>query len=132
MDAEHVADRLAQRLGSVDHAQHALLDVEAALDEVGQQRGRDGGVLGRAVPQPQRLLDAVGVDPQRHDAAAPLELDAVEHQHPQAQIDQRAAGRAAAPAPRRGRRAPTPRSAISVFFRPSAANNTIRDRCASA
>src|SRR3954447_3886894 len=91
VDPEHVADRLAQRLGAVDHAEHALLDVEATLDEVGQQRGGDGGVLGRAVPQPQRVLDAVAVDPQRHDAAAALELDAVEHQHRQAQIAQRAA-----------------------------------------
>jgi hypothetical protein len=44
--AEHVADRLPERLGAVDHHQHALLGVEAAFDEVGQQRGRDGRVLG--------------------------------------------------------------------------------------
>ena len=90
-DAEHVADRLAQRLGAVDDDQHALLDIEAALDEVGQQRGRDGGVLGRAVPQPERVLDAVGVDPERDDAAAALELDPVEHQHRQAQVVERPA-----------------------------------------
>src|SRR4051812_41344959 len=58
VDPEHVADRLAQRLGAVDHAEHALLDVEATLDEVGQQCGGDGRVPGRAVPQPQRVLDA--------------------------------------------------------------------------
>lgn len=34
--AEGVADRLAQRLGAVDHEQDALLGVEAALDQVGQ------------------------------------------------------------------------------------------------
>ena len=89
VDAEHVADGLAERLGAVDDDQHALLDIQAALDEVGQQRGRDGGVLGRAVPQPERVLDAVGVDPERDDAAAALELDPVEHQHRQAQISQR-------------------------------------------
>ena len=68
--AEHVAHGLAQRLGAVDDDQHALLDVQAALDEVREQRRRDGGVFGRAVPQPQRVLDAVGVDPERDDAAA--------------------------------------------------------------
>ena len=91
VDAEHVADRLAQRLGAVDDHEHALLDVEAALDEVGQQRGRDRRVLGRAVPEPERVLDAVAVDPQRHDAAAALELDPVEHQHRETQIAERAA-----------------------------------------
>ena len=91
VDAEHVADGLAQRLGAVDDDEHALLDVQAALDEVGEQRGRDGGVLGRAVPEPERVLDAVGVDPERDDAAAALELDPVEHQHRQAQVVERAA-----------------------------------------
>ena len=48
--SEHVADRLAQRLGAVDHHQHTLLDIQTALDEVREQRRRDGGVLGRPVP----------------------------------------------------------------------------------
>lgn len=34
MHAEHIADGLAQRLGAIEHAEHALLDVQAALDEV--------------------------------------------------------------------------------------------------
>ena len=67
--AEDVADRLAQRLGAVDHEQDALLGVEAALDEVGEQRGRDGRVLGRAFPEPERDLDALGGDPERDDVA---------------------------------------------------------------
>ena len=91
VDAEHVTDRLAQRLGAVDDHEHALPDVQAALDEVGQQRGGDGGVLGRAVPEPERVLDAVGVDPQRDHAAAALQLDPVEHQHREPQIIERAA-----------------------------------------
>ncbi len=32
--AEHLVDRLAQRLGAVDHAQHALVKVKSAGDEV--------------------------------------------------------------------------------------------------
>jgi hypothetical protein len=91
VDAEHVADGLPERLGAVDDDEHALLDIEAALDEVGQQRGGDGGVLGRAVPEPERVLDPVGVNAQRDDAAAALELDAVEHQPRQAQVVQRPA-----------------------------------------
>ena len=67
--AEDVADRLPQRLGAVDHEQDALLGVQAAVDEVGQQRGGDGGVLGRALPEPERDLDALGGDPERDDVA---------------------------------------------------------------
>jgi hypothetical protein len=90
VDPEDVADGLAQRLGAVDDHQDALLDIQAALDEVREQGGRDGRVLGRAVPQPERVLDAVGVDPQGDDAAAALQLDPVEHHDRQAQIIQRA------------------------------------------
>ena len=43
---EDVADRAAERLGTVDHEQDSLLGVEAALDQVGEQRGRHGRVLG--------------------------------------------------------------------------------------
>jgi hypothetical protein len=32
--AEHVADRLAERLRAVEHAEHALADVQAAIDEI--------------------------------------------------------------------------------------------------
>ena len=42
--AEHGADRLAQRFGAVDDEQHPLLGVQAALDQIRQQRGRDGRV----------------------------------------------------------------------------------------
>ncbi len=84
--AEHGADRLAQRLRAVEHAEHALLDIKAALDEVGQQRGRDGDVLGRPLPEPERDLHPVGRDPERHHVGAALELDPVEHQHRQADV----------------------------------------------
>ncbi len=86
VDAEHVADRLAQRLAAVEHDEHALLDVQASLDQVREQRSRDGGVLGRAVPQPERDLDAVGRDPERDDVGAVGDLDAVEHHHRQPHI----------------------------------------------
>jgi hypothetical protein len=86
---EDVAHGLPECLGAVDHDEHALLDIQATLDEVREQRGGDGGVLGRAVPEPERVLDAVGVDPERNDAATTLELDPVEHHHRQPQVVER-------------------------------------------
>jgi hypothetical protein len=89
--AEHLVDRLAERLGAVDHAEHALARVEAAGDEVGEQLAGDGRVLGRAVPGPERQLDSVGRDPERDHAAAALRLDPVQHQHRQPQVVEAAA-----------------------------------------
>jgi hypothetical protein len=80
---------LRSALGAVEDDQRALLDVQAALDEVGQQRRRDGRVLRRPVPEPERMLDALHIDPESNDAAAALELDPVEHQHRQAQVPER-------------------------------------------
>jgi len=77
---EHRVNGGSQGLGAVEDDQNALLAVKAAVDQVGQQHPGDGRVLGRAVPQAQRDLDSVGGDPERDDAAAALELDAVEHQ----------------------------------------------------
>ena len=58
--AEDVLDRPAQRLAAVDDEQDRLLGIEAAVDEIGQQRPRERGVLGRAFPEPERDLDALG------------------------------------------------------------------------
>ena len=89
--AEHVLDRAPQRLGAVDHEQDRLLWVEAAVDEIGQQGACQRGVLGRPLPQPERDLDAVGRDAERHDVRALGDLDAVEHHHRQAHVLQAAA-----------------------------------------
>jgi hypothetical protein len=70
--AEDGADRLPERLGAVGHEQDRLLGVEAALDQIGAQRGGDGCVLRRSLPQPDRELDAVGADPEADDVRAPL------------------------------------------------------------
>lgn len=48
--AEHLVDGGPQRLATVNDEQHALLGVEATIDEVGEQVRRDGRVLGRALP----------------------------------------------------------------------------------
>ena len=49
--AEDVADRLAQRLAAVDDEQDRLPGIQAAVDEIGQQRAGERGVLGRCLPR---------------------------------------------------------------------------------
>lgn len=68
--AKDVLDRPAQRLAAVDNEQDRLVGIEAAVDEIGQQRPRERGVLRRAFPEPERDLHRVGRDPQRDDMGA--------------------------------------------------------------
>src|SRR5581483_6048527 len=89
--AEDAADRLAQRLRSIDHEEDALFGIEAALDKVGEQRGRDGRVLGRALPEPERDLDAVGGDSERNHVRALLEIEPVDHHRRQPDVVEAAA-----------------------------------------
>ena len=72
--------------GAVDHEQDPLLGVEAALDQVGEQRRRDGRVLGRAFPEPERDLDALGRDPEADDVGASLQLEPVDHHRRQPDV----------------------------------------------
>jgi hypothetical protein len=81
LGAEHFAHRRGQRLGAVEHHQQPVVVAQAAGDEVGQQGPDHGLVLGGALPQPDRLLRAVGGDPQRDDHAALGQVLAVEHEH---------------------------------------------------
>jgi hypothetical protein len=89
--AEDVLDRPAQRLAAIDHEQDRLLGIEAAVDQIGQQRPRERRVLGAAFPEPERDLDALGADAERDDVRAIGELQAVEHHHRQAHVVQPAA-----------------------------------------
>jgi len=84
--AEHVPDRLVERFRPVDHEQHPLLGIEPTLDEIGQQGGRDGRVLCRALPEPEWHLHPVGRDPEADDVRSPPQLDPVQHQHRQANV----------------------------------------------
>ena len=68
--AEHVTDRTTQRLAAVDHEQDRLLGIRAAVDEVGEQRAGERGVLGRALPQPERDLHTLSGDPERSHMGA--------------------------------------------------------------
>ena len=98
--AEDVFDRPAQRLAAVDDEQDRLVGIEATVDEIGQQRPGQRGVLGAAFPEPERDLDALRRDAERDDVGALGDFDAVEHHHREAhvvepaghQLPQRAAG----------------------------------------
>ncbi len=47
--AKHRPDRFAQCLPAIQYEHDSLLRVEASLDQVGEQCGRDGRVLGRSL-----------------------------------------------------------------------------------
>ena len=79
----------SEGLAAVQDDEDALVAVQAAVDEVREQLDADALVLRRAVPQPQRDLDAIGRDAERDDAAAALQLEAVEHQRRQANVLER-------------------------------------------
>ena len=89
--AEHVLDRAADRLPSVNHKEDRLLGIQAAVDEIGQQRAGERGVLGRALPQPEWDLHALGANSERDDVCALSDVHAVEHHHRQAHVVQPAA-----------------------------------------
>ncbi len=86
--AEDVLDRAPERFAAVDHEQDRLLRIEATVDQVGKQRPRECGVLGRAFPEPERDLDPVGADAERDDVRALGDLHAVDHHHRQAHVFQ--------------------------------------------
>jgi len=65
--AKGAADRLGQRPGAVDDEQPHHRRVEAALDQVVEQRLNRGGIFGSPLGQPQRVLLARGVDARDQD-----------------------------------------------------------------
>jgi hypothetical protein len=85
---EHVQNGPAQRLGAVQDAQDRLGCVQAALPQPYQQVAGQGGVLGGALDQRQRVLGPVDGDPQRHHAAVLCEVDPVDHYTDQVQPGQ--------------------------------------------
>ena len=84
--AEHRAHGFPERFRSVEHEQHSLLGIEASLDQIGQQRGRDGRVLRRPLPEPERDLHPLRRDPQCDDHHPALQLQPIEHHHRETQI----------------------------------------------
>jgi hypothetical protein len=89
--ADDAADRLAQRLGAVDHQEDALPGIEATLDQVGGQRRRHAHVLRAPFPEPERDPDALGRGPERDHVRALAAVDPVDHHHRQADVVEAAA-----------------------------------------
>ena len=83
---EHVLDRAGQRLGAVQDGQDGLGDVQAALTQPGDQVRDQGRVLGRALLDRQRVLDAVDADAERDDAGVLAEVHPVDHECDQVQV----------------------------------------------
>jgi len=88
--SEHALDARAQRLRSVDHPDRvgAPIEVQAARDQVFQQRLHHRGVLGRSLPQPQHVLGAVRGHAQGHDQHLSGELDPIDQQRHQMEFFQ--------------------------------------------
>ena len=66
-----------QRLRAIEETE---IRPEAAALEIGEEVLADAGVLGRAVPEAERMLLAVGGDPERDDQAVVADADPVENQ----------------------------------------------------
>src|ERR1039457_892916 len=62
---EAAPDRLGERFRAVDDEQTRHRWIEAALDQVVDQRLHHSAVLGRTLDQPERVLDALAIDPER-------------------------------------------------------------------
>jgi hypothetical protein len=76
---EDVGQRLPDPASAVDHAQHATVDLQSALEQIVEQRGAQRGVLGRAQPQAQHHFAPVGEDSQRYYHGAMSDLNPVDH-----------------------------------------------------
>ena len=89
MAAEGVADRLGQRLGPVDDEQAADRRIEAAPDQVVEQRLRHGSVLASPFNHAEGMLRAVAVDAdssQQHQVV--LDVNAIDLDDQQVQPGQ--------------------------------------------
>jgi len=74
------------RLAAVDHGQDRRLRIEAALDQVVEQGLADGLVLGAALPEPERVLAAIGVDAEGGHDGVLGGLDAVDEEGQQIEL----------------------------------------------
>jgi len=88
---EDIVDRAGERLGPVDHRQDGLGDIQAALTQPGDQIRDQGGVLGRAFLDRQRVLGPVDADAQRDHAGVLAEVHPVGHERDQIQVIEAAA-----------------------------------------
>ena len=66
---EDVHDGFAKGAAAIEYDQDRPCDVQSAVTQAHEQIRCQGGVLGRALHQCQRMLSALQVDAERHDAA---------------------------------------------------------------
>src|SRR5271155_427501 len=79
---EAAPDRLGERLRAVDDEQTRHRRIEAALDQVVDQRLHHSAVLGCPFHQPKRVLEALAIDPERrHQNEMLTDVNAVDLHH---------------------------------------------------
>src|SRR3979490_1925482 len=79
---EAAPDRLGERLRAVDDEQTRHRWIEAALDQVVDQRLHHGAVLGCPFHQPERVLEALAIYSERcHQHEMLTDVDAVDLHH---------------------------------------------------
>jgi hypothetical protein len=87
---EDVCDGSAQGLGAIDDDEDPFGDVKSAFAQAHQQVFCQGGVLGRALDQGERMLNARDFDAQSHHPTVLGDVHAVDHQGHQVELAQRA------------------------------------------
>src|ERR1700723_2738938 len=80
--SEAAPDRLGERLRAVDDEQTRHRWIEAALDQVVDQCLHHSAVLGSPFHQPERVLEALAIDPERrHQHEMLTDVDPVDLYH---------------------------------------------------
>ena len=80
-DPEHRIHGLTERFGPVEHDQEPGLDVQAPIDQIGQDTLHDGGVLRVTMRKTDRDLRSVRSDRHGDNENLVGEVDTVDHQH---------------------------------------------------
>src|SRR6266487_3794646 len=83
--AGDVPDGAREGLGAIEDGEDGPGDIQAALAQPGDQVGDQGGVLGRAFLDGQRVLGPLNVDAERDDAGVLAEVHPVGHERDQVQ-----------------------------------------------
>jgi len=87
---QHIAERLAEPLAPVEHAQHPPVEPQPARHQRLQELRTHRGILRRAQPQPQRRLAPLRGDAEGDNQRLPGHVDTVEEQSHQVELVQAA------------------------------------------
>ena len=69
-----------QRLCAIEDDQEAAIGAQSSALQIGQEALTQRGILRGAVPEPECVFRASGVDAQRHDDAMLADVEAVDQQ----------------------------------------------------